>query len=352
MMRVVSGIQPTGSLHLGNYLGAIRNWVAMQEAMDGGDRAQAATGGSTDRNQCLFFLADLHAISQPHAPEELTRATHEMTAALVACGIDPERSILFNQAQVPAHAELQWLLSGIARMGWLGRMTQWKDKAGKNREGQSVALFAYPVLQAADVLLYQATHVPVGEDQKQHLELARDIAAKFNNDFCEPEAPLFTLPEPYIPPAAARVMSLRDGSAKMSKSDPSDMSRINLADDADTMMLKVRKARTDPEPLPGEPAGLEGRAEAANLVAIYAALAGVEPADVLADHGGQGFGTFKPALGELLVETLGPIRDRFVALREDRATLTEILAQGAMRAREAGAPTLRATYAALGLVRG
>ncbi len=337
-MRVVSGIQPTGSLHLGNYLGAIRNWVRMQDELP-------ANG------QCLFFLADLHAISQPHDPAGLTGATHEMTAALVACGIDPERSILFNQAQVPAHAELQWLLMGTARMGWLNRMTQWKDKAGKNREGQSVALFAYPVLQAADVLVYQATHVPVGEDQKQHLELARDIAQKFNTDFCAEDCPLFTLPEPYIPPEAARIMSLRDGTAKMSKSDPSDMARINLADDAETMMRKVKKARTDPEPLPSEPAGLEGRAEAANLVAIYAALAGQTAQQVLATHGGQGFGAFKPALGELLVEALGPIRERFVALRDDRETLGAILARGAGSARALAAPTLKAAYQALGLVR-
>jgi tryptophanyl-tRNA synthetase len=226
-MRVVSGIQPTGNLHLGNYLGAIRNWVRMQDEMQAG-------------SECLFFLADLHAISLPHNPAELKAATLEMTAALVACGIDPKRSVLFNQAQVPAHAELQWLLSGTARMGWLNRMTQWKDKAGKNREGQSVALFSYPVLQAADVLLYQATHVPVGEDQKQHLELARDIAQKFNNDFASEDAPVFTLPEPIIPPDAARIMSLRDGSAKMSKSDPSEMSRINLSDDADEIMRKVK----------------------------------------------------------------------------------------------------------------
>jgi tryptophanyl-tRNA synthetase len=337
-MRVVSGIQPTGSLHLGNYLGAIRNWVRMQDEM-------------ADGSQCLFFLADLHAISQPHVPAELARATREMAAALVACGIDPARSILFNQAQVPAHAELQWLLNGTARMGWLNRMTQWKDKAGKNREGQSVALFAYPVLQAADVLLYNATHVPVGEDQKQHLELARDIAQKFNTDFCAEEAPLFTLPEPFIPPQAARIMSLRDGTAKMSKSDPSDLSRINLADDADTMMLKVRKAKTDAEPLPSEPAGLEGRPEAANLVGIFAALAGTTPEAVLAEHGGTGFGAFKPALGELVVAKLGPIRDRFVALRDDSPALESILASGAERARAIGRPTLEAAYAALGLLR-
>ncbi|GIX19399.1 MAG: tryptophan--tRNA ligase [Erythrobacter sp.] len=337
-MRVVSGIQPTGNLHLGNYLGAIRNWVAMQDAL-------------ADGAEALFFLADLHALSQPHDPAVLTAATLEMTAALVACGIDPDRSVLFNQAQVPLHAELQWLLNGTARMGWLGRMTQWKDKAGKNREGQSVALFTYPVLQAADVLLYQATHVPVGEDQKQHLELARDIAQKFNNDFCTEDAPVFTLPEPIIPAEAARIMSLRDGSAKMSKSDPSDMSRINLADDADTMAQKIRKARTDPEPLPSEEAGLAERPEARNLVGIYAALSGESVAGVLRQFGGQGFGSFKPALAELLVETLGPIRARFVELKEDRETLDAILARGAAKARERGAPTLAAAYRALGLVR-
>ena len=336
------------------------NWVRMQDEMEPGNRAQVAGSeagrdgqrGSADNNQCLFFLADLHAISLPHDPAELARATREMAAALVACGIDPARSILFNQAQVPAHAELQWLLMGTARMGWLNRMTQWKDKAGKNREGQSVALFAYPVLQAADVLLYQATHVPVGEDQKQHLELARDIAHKFNTDFCPESGPLFTLPEPFIPPQAARIMSLRDGSAKMSKSDPSDMSRINLTDDADMITLKVKKAKSDAEPLPSETAGLEGRPEAANLVGIYAALAGASPGQVLAEHGGQGFGAFKPVLGALLVETLGPIRERFVALATDDSALDAILARGAERARAIGSPTLDAAYRALGLVRG
>jgi tryptophanyl-tRNA synthetase len=345
-MRVVSGIQPTGSLHLGNYLGAIRNWVRMQDDMEEG-------------SQCLFFLADLHALSLPHNPAELKSATLEMTAALVACGIDPQRSILFNQAQVPAHAELQWLLNGTARMGWLNRMTQWKDKAGKNREGASVALFTYPVLQAADVLLYQATHVPVGEDQKQHLELARDIAQKFNMDFVagygeegSSTPGVFTLPEPFIPPQAARIMSLRDGTAKMSKSDPSEMSRINLSDDADAMMKKVKKARTDPEVLPSEEAGLEGRAEARNLVTLYAALSETSAADVLAQYGGQGFGVFKPALGELMIEKLGPIRDRFVELKADREALDAILARGAAKAREIGTPTLQAAYKALGLVRG
>lgn len=351
-MRVVSGIQPTGNLHLGNYLGAIRNWVRMQDEMDAGNRAQAAGDGSADTNECLFFLADLHAISMPHDPAELAAGTLEMTAALVACGIDPSKSILFNQAQVPAHSELQWLLAGTARMGWLNRMTQWKDKAGKNREGQSVALFTYPVLQAADVLLYQATHVPVGDDQKQHLELARDIAEKFNRDFASEDAPVFTLPDPIVPPEAARIMSLRNGSAKMSKSDPSEMSRINLVDDADTIMKKVKKAKSDGDALPSEAAGLAGRAEALNLVTIYAAVTSQSIDQVLAEFGGQGFGGFKPALGEVLVESLAPISARFRELKDDRESLDAILARGAAKARERAADTLAATYGALGLVRG
>ncbi|MDB5726341.1 MAG: tryptophanyl-tRNA synthetase [Novosphingobium sp.] len=338
-MRIVSGIQPTGNLHLGNYLGAIRNWVRMQDET-------AASGG-----ECLFFLADLHAISMPHVPADLASNTREMVAALVACGIDPARSVLFNQAQVPAHAELQWLLNGTARMGWLNRMTQFKDKSGKNREGASIALFTYPVLQAADVLLYQATHVPVGDDQKQHLELARDIAQKFNNDFASDEAPVFTLPEPIIPPEAARIMSLRDGSAKMSKSDPSDMSRINLTDDADTIMQKVKKAKTDPEPLPDDIAGLAARPEARNLIGIYAALSGNTPAEVLGQFAGQGFGAFKPALGELLVGHLAPINARFIELRQDPAALDAILRDGSAKARAMAAPTLDSAYVALGLVR-
>jgi len=339
-MRVVSGIQPTGKPHLGNYLGAIVNYVKLQE------EAHAADG------ECFIFLADLHAISQPHDPTELTQNTREMVATLVACGVDPAKTVLFNQAQVPAHAELQWLLNGTARMGWLNRMTQWKDKAGKNREGQSVALFTYPVLQAADVLLYQATHVPVGEDQKQHIELTRDIAQKFNNDFCPEDAPLFTIPDVYTPPAAARIMSLRDGSAKMSKSDPSDMSRISLTDDPDTVMKKVKKAKTDPEPLPSEEKGLEERPEALNLVTIYGALTGKSVETILSEHGGQGFGTFKPILGEALVETLAPINARFMELKEDGEALDAILARGAAQARERGIPTLNAAYKALGLVRG
>ncbi len=339
-MRVVSGIQPTGRPHLGNYLGAIVNYVRLQEQAD-------QAGG-----ECLIFLADLHAISQPHDPAELSAATLEMVATLVACGVDPKKTVLFNQAQVPQHAELQWLLNGTARMGWLNRMTQWKDKAGKNREGQSVALFTYPVLQAADVLLYQATHVPVGEDQKQHLELARDIAQKFNNDFAAPDSPVFTQPDPIIPPDAARIMSLRDGNAKMSKSDPSEMSRISLTDDADTIMKKVKKAKTDPEPLPGEIAGLVGRPGALNLVTIYAALAGTTPDSVLSQYGGQGFGVFKPALGELLVSTLSPINARFTELMDDREALDAILARGAAKARDLASPTLSRAYSALGLVRG
>ena len=332
-MRVVSGIQPTGNLHLGNYLGAIRNWVKMQEEME-----------------CLYFLADMHAISMPHVPAELTANTREMAAALIACGLDVDKSILFNQAQVPAHAELQWLLNGTARMGWLNRMTQFKDKSGKNREGASIALFTYPVLQAADVLLYQATHVPVGEDQKQHLELARDIAQKFNNDFGN-GTEIFTLPDPIIPKETARIMSLRDGSAKMSKSDPSDMSRINLTDDADTILTKIKKAKTDPEPLPSEAAGLEGRAEAQNLVGIYAAFTGENVDSVLARFGGQGFGAFKPALADVVIAHFEPISERFVALKDDHAAIGAALAKGAERARALAQPTLDATYKALGLLR-
>lgn len=332
-MRVVSGIQPTGNLHLGNYLGAIRNWVKMQDEME-----------------CLYFLADLHAISMPHNPAELTANTREMAAALIACGLDINKSILFNQAQVPAHAELQWLLTGTARMGWLNRMTQFKDKSGKNREGASIALFTYPVLQAADVLLYQATHVPVGEDQKQHLELARDIAQKFNNDFGN-GTDIFTLPDPIIPKETARIMSLRDGTAKMSKSDPSDMSRINLADDADTILSKIKKAKTDPEPLPSEAAGLEGRAEAQNLVGIYAAFAEQSVDATLAQFGGQGFGAFKPALAELVIENFRPISERFNALKDEHEQIDAALAKGAAKARELGTPTLKSAYAALGLLR-
>jgi len=328
-LRVVSGIQPTGNLHLGNYLGAIRQWVQMQE-----------------QAESLFFLADLHALTVAIDPKELASNTIEMAATLIAAGIDPDRAILFNQARVPQHTELCWLLQGTARMGWLNRMTQWKDKAGKNREGASVGLFTYPVLQAADVLAYQATHVPVGDDQKQHLELARDIATKFNQDF---GLELFTLPEPFISPAAPRVMSLRDGSAKMSKSDPSDASRINLIDSDDAIAGKFRKARTDAEPLPSEPAGLAERPEARNLVTIYAALAGSSSEAVLGEFAGQGFGQFKPALADLAIATLGPIRDRMVRLLDDRSHVAAVLEQGAARARTLAAPTLLAAQRAMGL---
>jgi len=327
--RTVSGIQPTGNLHLGNYLGAIRRWVQMQE-----------------EGECLFFLADLHAITVYNEPGKLTANIREMAAALVACGIDPDKAILFRQRDVPAHAELCWLLNGTARIGWLNRMTQFKEKSGKNREGASIGLYAYPVLQAADVLLYQTTHVPVGEDQKQHLELARDIATKFNTDF---NVELFTLPEPVIGGPAARVMSLRDGTAKMSKSDPSDMSRINLTDDAETIMSKVRKAKTDPEPLPDTVEGLEGRPEARNLVGIYAAMTDATPADVLAQFGGQGFGSFKPALGDMLAEKLGPIAARLRDLQANPDEVDAILAKGAEKARTLAAPTLAKAYAAMGL---
>ncbi|WP_420607516.1 tryptophan--tRNA ligase [Novosphingopyxis sp.] len=330
-MRVVSGIQPTGNLHLGNYLGAIVNWVKMQ-----------------DQGECLFFLADLHAISMPHDPAALGAGTREMAAALIASGVDPNKATLFNQARVPAHAELQWLLNGTARMGWLNRMTQFKDKSGKNREGASIALFAYPVLQAADVLLYNATHVPVGDDQKQHLELARDIAEKFNHDT---GTDTFVLPEPFIGAHAARIMSLRDGTMKMSKSDASDMSRINLSDDADTIAKKIKKAKTDPEPLPETMDELEGRPEARNLVAIYAALEDRAPADVLSEHAGKGFGQFKPALADLTVAKLAPISERFNALKDDANAIDAILDRGAGKAAATGSPILASAYQALGLLR-
>ena len=332
-MRVVSGIQPTGNLHLGNYLGAIKQWVAMQDAM-------------TEQDDCLFFLADLHALSQPVVPADLAGNTIEMAATLLACGIDPDRAILFNQARVPAHSELAWILGGTARMGWLNRMTQWKDKAGKQGDSQSTGLFNYPVLQAADVLLYKASHVPVGHDQKQHLELARDIATKFNTDF---GVDLFPLPEPFISDAAPRIMSLRDGASKMSKSDPSEMTRVALTDSDEVIAQKFRKARTDAEPLPSEMAGLAERAEARNLLTIYAALADTSGEAVLAQFAGQGFGTFKPALADLAVAKLRPIRERMMQLLGDRAAVGAILDRGAEKARALAAPTLRAAQEAVGL---
>ena len=329
-MRVVSGIQPTGGLHLGNLLGAILRWVRMQ-----------------DEAECLFFLADLHALTVDVEPAQLRANVREMAAALIASGIDPDKSIIFAQSALPAHAELAWLLQCVARVGWLNRMTQFKEKSGKSREGASVGLYTYPVLQAADVLLYQATHVPVGEDQKQHIELARDIAIKFNTDF---ETELFVPPEPYIGGgAAARVMSLRDGTAKMSKSDPSDMSRINLTDDDDSIVGKVRKAKTDPEPLPADPAGLASRPEARNLVGIYGAVTGESVEAVLDRFAGLGFGAFKPALADALVALIAPLRQRLFDLRAHPEELDRILAAGADKARVLGAPTVAAAYRAVGL---
>ena len=331
-MRVVSGIQPTGDLHLGNLLGAILRWVRMQ-----------------DEAECLFFLADMHAITVDINPLQLRSNTREMAAALIASGIDPGRSTLFAQSWVPAHAELAWILNCTARIGWLNRMTQYKEKSGKNREGASVGLYTYPVLQAADVLLYKATHVPVGEDQKQHIELARDIAIKFNSDF---DTELFVAPEPFIGGGtAARVMSLRDGSAKMSKSDPSEASRIHLTDSDDIIAQKIRKAKTDPEPLPDDPAELEGRPEARNLVGIMAALTGETPNEVLGRFAGQGFGAFKPTLADAAIALLAPLRERLIELRRDEAALDAILAAGAEKATALGAPVLAEAYRAVGLKR-
>jgi len=331
-MRVVSGIQPTGDLHLGNLLGAILRWVRMQ-----------------DEAECLFFLADLHALTIDVEPEQLRSSVREMAAALIASGIDPDKSIVFAHSAVPAHAELAWVLGCTARLGWLNRMTQWKDKAGKNREGSSLGLFAYPVLQAADILLYRATHVPVGDDQKQHIELARDIAIKFNTDY---DVELFVPPEPFIGGgSAARVMSLRDGRAKMSKSDPSDMSRINLTDSDEAIAQKIRKAKTDPEPLPDDPALLGQRPEARNLVGIYAAVTGESVEQVLARFAGQGFGSFKPALADAVVALLTPLRTQLEEFRKDPAMLDKLLDDGAAKAAALAGPTLAQAYDAVGLTR-
>ncbi|WP_296612338.1 tryptophan--tRNA ligase [Sphingomonas sp.] len=333
-MRVVSGIQTTGRLHLGNYLGAIKQWVAMQDQV-------AEAGGES-----MYFMADLHALTDRVAPRELADNTIEMTATVLAAGLDPDRSIIWNQARVPAHSELTWLLNNVARVGWLNRMTQFKDKAGKDREGASVGLYDYPVLMAADILLYKATHVPVGDDQKQHLELTRDIATKFNSDY---GVEVFPLPEPMISVAAPRIMSLRDATAKMSKSNPSDMTRINLNDSDDEIAQKFRKAKSDAEPLPEAVEGLEERPEARNLVTIYAALADIAPAEVLAQYGGQGFGQFKPALADLAVAKLGPIRDRLIRLLDDRGEVVRVLERGAERARAIAGPVLREAQDAMGL---
>ena len=331
-MRVVSGIQPTGDLHLGNLLGAILRWVRMQ-----------------DEAECLFFLADLHALTVEVDPDALRANVREMAAALIASGIDPAKSIVFAQSAVPAHSELGWILQCTARMGWLERMTQFKEKSGKHKERSSVGLFTYPVLQAADILAYRATHVPVGDDQKQHIELARDIAMKFNNDF---DVELFVPPEPYIGGGtAARVMSLRDGKAKMSKSDPSEMSRIHLTDSDEAILQKIRKAKTDPEPLPEDPAGLDGRPEAKNLVGIYGAVTGEDVEAVLARFAGQGFGAFKPALADALIALVAPLRSRLEQFRADPAELDRILQAGADRAAEMAAPTLAEARRAVGLTR-
>ena len=330
--RVFSGIQPSGGLTLGNYLGALKRFVEMQDA---------------GTFETVYCMVDLHAITVWQDPEKLRRATRELCAGFIASGIDPERSILFNQSQVAQHAQLAWIFNCVARLGWMQRMTQFKDKAGKNAQNASLGLFAYPALMAADILAYHATHVPVGEDQKQHLELTRDIAIKFNNDF---GVDFFPVTEPVIKGAATRVMSLRDGTKKMSKSDPSDMSRINMTDDADTIANKIRKARTDPEPLPMEPEGLENRPEARNLVNIYAALADRSVDWVLAEVGGHQFSQFKPMLADLAVEKLSPISAEMARLMEDPAEIDRILGRGAERAREIAGPVLQKTYDIVGMV--
>ncbi len=331
MKRIFSGVQPTGNLHLGNYLGAIRNWVRLQGDYD-----------------CLFCIVDQHAITQWQDPAELRKATREVTAGLIAAGIDPKANIVFNQSTVPGHAQLAWVFNCVARMGWLNRMTQFKEKAGKHKENASVGLFAYPNLMAADILLYKATHVPVGEDQKQHLELTRDIALKFNHDF---ETEFFPVTEPLILGEARRVMSLRDGSKKMSKSEESDYSRINMTDDADTIAQKIRKAKTDPEPLPETAEGLEGRPEAANLVGIYAALADKTRAEVLADAAGQPFSSFKQQLTDLAVSVLGPINDEMARLMADPASVDAVLRDGAERANALAEPVLKDVYDIIGFLR-
>jgi tryptophanyl-tRNA synthetase len=338
--RVFSGVQPTGNLHLGNYLGAITKFVDLQRT-----------------HECVFCVVDLHAITVPQAPASLKSSIREVTAAFIASGIDPVKHIVFNQSQVSAHAELAWVLNCVARIGWMNRMTQFKEKAGKDREAASVGLYAYPVLMAADILAYKSTHVPVGEDQKQHLELARDIAQKFNLDFAESIAAngfgeaFFPQPEPLIQGPATRVMSLRDGAKKMSKSDPSDNSRINLSDDADTIASKIRKAKTDPEPLPSELAGLAGRPEADNLVGIFAALQGNTKAEVLASFGNANFSTFKGALVDLAVASLGPVTAEMKRLVADPAHIDAILCDGAARADVVARTTMNEVKDILGFVR-
>jgi len=331
MQRIFSGIQPSGIPTLGNYLGAIRNWVDLQSD-----------------HECIFCVVDLHAITVFQDPKALATATREMAAVLLACGIDPVRHILVLQSSVRAHAQLAWIFNCVARLGWLNRMTQFKDKAGKDRENASAGLYVYPNLMAADIHAYHATRVPVGDDQKQHLELANDIAQKFNHDY---GVEFFPNIEPLILGPAARVMSLRDGSKKMSKSDPSDQSRINLNDDADTISLKIRRAKTDPEPLPSDPEGLVGRPEARNLVGIYAALVGTGHAGVLAEHGGKGFGAFKQALADLLVDKLAPIAAEATRLLADPAGLDAILRQGQERAEAIADPIVAEAERLVGFLR-
>ena len=331
---VLSGMQPTNTLHLGNYLGALKNWVRMQEEMP-----------------CLFCVVDMHAITQDVGyghPAELTQATREVTAAYIAAGVDPKRTPIFNQGQVPEHGELAWILNCVARLGWLDRMTQFKEKSGKHKERASVGLYTYPVLMAADILVYKATHVPVGEDQKQHLELARDIAQKFNNDFGVPD--FFPQPEPVIVGAATRVMSLRDGTKKMSKSDESDMSRINLTDDADAIANKIKRAKTDPHPLPASVKELEGRPEAENLINIYAALADQDRDTVIAQFAGQQFSGFKAQLAELTVARLSPIASEMRRLLADPAEIDRILKDGASRARAIATPIMDEVKKRVGFV--
>ena len=339
-MRVFSGMQPTGNLHLGNYLGALVRWVEMQKT-----------------HECIYCIVDMHAITVWQDPKELRQAIRDVTAAYIAAGLDTTKSIIFNQSQVTAHAELGWILSCVARLGWLNRMTQFKEKAGKDRENASVGLYAYPCLMAADILAYRATHVPVGDDQKQHLELARDVAQKFNNDYAEEIARLgfadggfFPLPEPVIQGPATRVMSLRDGTKKMSKSEASDLSRINLTDDANTIARKIQKAKTDPEPLPSEEAGLANRAEADNLVGIYAALADGTKAKVLGEFGGSQFSTFKKALAEVAVSRLAPITAEMRRLNADPAEIDRVLADGASRARAITEPIMRQVREIVGFI--
>ncbi len=328
---VLSGMQPTNTLHLGNYLGALKNWVKMQDQMP-----------------CLFCVVDMHAITVAQDPAELARATREVTAAYIAGGIDPTRSPIFNQAQVPEHAELAWILNCVARLGWLDRMTQFKEKSGKHKERASVGLYTYPVLMAADILVYKATHVPVGEDQKQHLELARDIAQKFNNDFAAPD--FFPQPEPVIMGPGTRVMSLRDGTKKMSKSDESDLSRINLTDDADAIANKIRRAKTDLELLPESKDGLAGRPEAENLLSIYAALSDRKLEDVIPDFTGKQFSEFKNALADLTVAKLSPIASEMRRLLADPAEIDRTLREGAARARAIAAPVVAEAKKLVGFV--